>query len=96
MGEIWQLPVGTVPQANISGNYVYGGCNRIDVQAGSTTVNGNHLFSENNSINVGAVGKAEVNGNEMRALPMLPPEKKECGRLFHILRLRVRPRCGRV
>ena len=75
MGEIWQLPVGTVPEANISGNYVYGGCNTIDVQAGNASVNGNHLFSEDNSIKVGA-GNASVAGNEMRALPMLPQEKK--------------------
>jgi hypothetical protein len=75
MGEIWQLPVGTVPEANISGNYVYGGCNTIDVQAGNASVNGNHLFSEDNSIKVDA-GKASVDGNEMRALPMPPQEKK--------------------
>jgi hypothetical protein len=75
MGESWGLPVGTVAEANISENYVYGGCNRIDVQAGNARVNGNHLLSEDNSIKVGA-GKAEVDGNEMRALPMLPQEKK--------------------
>jgi hypothetical protein len=75
MGENWQLPIGTVVQAQINENYIYGGCNRIDVQAGTVTVNGNHMFSEDNSISVGG-GKAEVNNNEMHALPMLPQEQK--------------------
>lgn len=71
MGESWQLPVGIIRHADVSGNYIYGGCNRIDVQAGDAHVDNNNLLSEDNSINVEA-GKAEVDGNEMRALPMLP------------------------
>lgn len=72
MGENWQLPIGSVANAHVSENYIYGGCNRIDVQAGEAHVNNNHLFGEDNSIKVDATGKAQVDGNNMAPQPMLP------------------------